>query len=142
MFSFAESLSTGASTYFARYFLGDTGFTAMMSFMLNIPALVGMLFMQPVYRRFGKVAPMILGAGIFVIGSIVIALDPSNIYLAAAGAILRGIGRISIFGAIWGTLPDTIEYGEWKNGRRSKVCSTAPAAWGRRPASAPRGRSD
>lgn len=118
VFSFAESLYTGASAYFARYFLGDTSFVAMMSFMLYIPALIGMLFMQPIYRRFGKVAPMIIGAVIFVIGSVVIAIDPTNIYLAAAGSIIRGIGRIPIFGAIWGMLPDTIEYGEWKNGRR------------------------
>src|SRR5690606_14132757 len=61
---------------------------------------------------------MVVGAVIFVIGSIVIAIDPTNIYLATAGTIIRGIGRIPIFGAIWGMLPDTIEYGEWKNGRR------------------------
>lgn len=118
VFSVAESLFTGATAYFAQYFLGDAGFAALMSFMLYIPALVGMLFMQPVYERFGKIAPMIIGAAVFVVGSVTIALDPTNINLAIAGSVLRGIGRIPIFGAIWGMLPDTIEYGEWKNGRR------------------------
>lgn len=118
VFSVAESLFTGATAYFAQYFLGDAGFAALMSFMLYIPALVGMLFMQPVYERFGKIAPMIIGAAVFVVGSVIIALDPTNINLAIAGSVLRGIGRIPIFGAIWGMLPDTIEYGEWKNGRR------------------------
>lgn len=60
VFSVAESLYTGATAYFAQYFLGDAGFAALMSFMLYIPALLGMLFMQPVYQRFGKVAPMIM----------------------------------------------------------------------------------
>ncbi|GAA1024799.1 MULTISPECIES: MFS transporter [Amycolatopsis] len=118
VFSVAESLYTGATAYFAQYFLGNAGFAALMSFMLYIPALLGMLFMQPVYHRFGKIAPMIVGAAIFVAGSLVIAIDPTNMTLAVTGSILRGIGRIPIFGAIWGMLPDTIEYGEWKNGRR------------------------
>lgn len=118
VFSVAESLFTGATAYFAQYFLGDAGFAALMSFMLYIPALIGMLFMQPVYERFGKIAPMIIGAAVFVAGSLIIAIDPTDINLAIAGSVLRGIGRIPIFGAIWGMLPDTIEYGEWKNGRR------------------------
>lgn len=118
VFSVAESMYTGASAYYARYFLGDTSFVALVSFLLYIPALIGMLFMQPLYRRFGKILPMIIGGVIFVIGSVVIALDPTNIYMAVAGSLIRGIGRIPIFGAIWGMLPDTIEYGEWKTGRR------------------------
>ncbi|SDR85264.1 MFS transporter [Microlunatus soli] len=118
VFSVAESLYTGSTAYFARYFLGDAGFAALMSFMLYIPALVGMLFMQPIYQRFGKIVPMIVGASVFLAGSLIIAIDPTDIRLAVAGSILRGVGRIPIFGAIWGMLPDTIEYGEWKNGRR------------------------
>ncbi|WP_419998907.1 MFS transporter [Streptomyces boninensis] len=118
VFSIAESLYTGATAYFAEYFLGDVGFAALMSFMLYIPALIGMLFMQPVYNRFGKIVPMIVGAGVFLVGSLLIAIDPTNMELAIVGSILRGIGRIPIFGAIWGMLPDTIEYGEWKSGRR------------------------
>ncbi|WP_375001122.1 MFS transporter [Aeromicrobium sp. CTD01-1L150] len=118
VFSVAESLFTGGTAYYARYLLGDAGIAATISFMLYIPALIGMLFMQPVYRRFGKIAPMIVGAVLFVVGSAMIAIDPTNLNLAIAGSIIRGIGRIPIFGAIWGMLPDTIEYGEWRTGRR------------------------
>ncbi len=118
VFSAAESMYTGASAYYAENLLGDTSFVALVSFLLYIPALIGMLFMQPVYRRFGKIAPMIVGAVIFVIGSVVMAIDPGNLNLAIAGTLIRGIGRIPIFGAIWGMLPDTIEYGEWKTGKR------------------------
>lgn len=118
VFSAAESMYTGASAYYAENLLGDTSFVALVSFLLYIPALVGMLFMAPVYRRFGKIAPMIVGAIIFVIGSVVMAIDPGNLTLAIAGTLIRGIGRIPIFGAIWGMLPDTIEYGEWKTGKR------------------------
>lgn len=118
VFSAAESMYTGASAYYAQYLLGDTSFVALVSFLLYIPALVGMLFMQPIYRRFGKVAPMVVGAVIFIIGSVVMAIDPGNLTLAIAGTLIRGIGRIPIFGAIWGMLPDTIEYGEWKTGKR------------------------
>ena len=118
VFSVAESMYTGASAYFAENLLGDTSFVALVSFLLYIPALIGMLFMGPVYRRFGKVAPMIVGAIIFIIGSVVMAIDPNNLTLAIVGTLIRGIGRIPIFGAIWGMLPDTIEYGEWKTGKR------------------------
>src|SRR5690625_1019084 len=118
VFSAAESMYTGASAYYAEHLLGNTSFVALVSFLLYIPALIGMLFMQPVYRRFGKVAPMIVGAVIFVIGSVLMAIDPGNLSLAIAGTLIRGIGRIPIFGAIWGMLPDTIEYGEWKTGKR------------------------
>ncbi|APX32924.1 hypothetical protein BH708_09580 [Brachybacterium sp. P6-10-X1] len=118
VFSVAESLYTGASAYYARYILGDTSFVALVSFLLYIPALIGMVFMQRFYRRFGKITPMIVGAVIFVVGSVIIAIDPSNINLAIIGTLVRGVGRIPIFGAIWGMLPDTIEYGEWKTGRR------------------------
>lgn len=118
VFSAAESMYTGASAYYAENLLGNTSFVALVSFLLYIPALIGMLFMQPIYRRFGKIAPMIVGAVIFVIGSAVMAIDPSNLNLAIAGTLIRGIGRIPIFGAIWGMLPDTIEYGEWKTGKR------------------------
>ncbi|WP_147917138.1 MFS transporter [Ruania zhangjianzhongii] len=118
VFSAAESMYTGASAYYAENLLGNTSFVALVSFLLYIPALIGMLFMGPIYRRFGKIAPMIVGAVIFVIGSVVMAIDPENLTFAIAGTLIRGIGRIPIFGAIWGMLPDTIEYGEWKTGKR------------------------
>lgn len=118
VFSVAESMYTGASIYFAQYLLGDTSFVALVSFLLYIPALIGLLFMQPIYRRFGKTKPMIIGAIIFIIGSVIMAFDPSSLSLATTGTLIRGVGRIPIFGAIWGMLPDTIEYGEWKTGKR------------------------
>jgi len=118
VFSVAESMYTGASAYYAEQLLGDTSFVALVSFLLYIPALIGMLFMQPIYRRFGKTKPMIIGAVIFIIGSLVMAVDASSLNLAITGTLIRGIGRIPIFGAIWGMLPDTIEYGEWKTGKR------------------------
>lgn len=120
VFSLGEATFQGGTIYFATYILKDPLLVGLLSFLILIPSTLGLLFFAPLYKRFGKTKSMIGGSVIFLIGSIVLMIDPSSLTFVVIGSIIRGIGRAGVFGAIWAMLPDAVEYGEWKTGVRNE----------------------
>ncbi|WP_066190843.1 MFS transporter [Gracilibacillus timonensis] len=113
-----DALYSGGTVYFAQYILGDPLLVGTLTMSIYIPPLLLMPFVAPMIKKIGKRKSMMWGTGIFLLGSLVILMDPTNLTVVMIGVILRGIGRTPIFGSIFALLPDTVEYGEWKTGVR------------------------
>ena len=118
------------SSYYARYILGDMNWTLPMA-LVNvgislaitpiIPAMITKLGKKNIYQYCGLLT-MVGGLGLFFL--------PSN--NAAGGAIstiaiaalvllaIKGVGGSLINTVMFGLEADTVEYGEWKTGRRSE----------------------
>ncbi|WP_160149129.1 MFS transporter [Mammaliicoccus fleurettii] len=113
-----DALYNGGTVYFAKYILGNSAMVGVLTLSIQLPALLLILFLTPIIKKYGKTKPMLWGTILFIIGTFIIMINMTNIYFVIIGSILRGIGRVPIFGNIFALLPDTVEYGEWKTGIR------------------------
>ncbi|SDZ57502.1 glycoside/pentoside/hexuronide:cation symporter, GPH family [Evansella caseinilytica] len=115
-----QALISGITVYYAQYLLNDTGLVGLLTMSLFIPLLVGMLFMAPVLKRFGKRNTAMIGSVLIIIGSFIVLINPESLAVVLAGTIIRGIGFAPLAGTVFAMLADTIEYGEWKTGVRTE----------------------
>ncbi len=114
------AVMTGVNVYYAQYILDDANLVGMLTAALTIPQLVGMFLIAPVIKRFGKRNSVILGLFLMIIGSIVVAINPSSLVFVIVGTGLRGLGAAPLAGSMFAMLADSIEYGEWKSGVRTE----------------------
>lgn len=120
VYSMGTALWQGSTIYYAQYMLNNKALTGILTMAITVPILIGFLFMPPLFKRFGKRNTVLIGSFISIIGTLIIMSDVRNIYFVIIGAVVRGIGKCPLTGALWAFLPDTIEYGEWKTGIRNE----------------------
>ncbi|MCF3944121.1 MFS transporter [Oceanobacillus alkalisoli] len=113
-----DALYNGGTIYYAEYILGNPALVGLLTLCIQLPALLLIPFLAPLMKKFGKTKLMIGGTLLFIAGSILIIINPTSLTVVIIGSILRGIGRVPLFGLIFALLPDTVEYGEWKTGVR------------------------
>ncbi|PRO67137.1 MFS transporter [Alkalicoccus urumqiensis] len=113
-------LSSGVNVYYAEYILFRPDLVGILGLAGIFPVMVGLLFMAPVIKRFGKRNAMLIGLAVSLLGTVLLVIDPASTTLVLAGAFIRGIGMAPILGSFFAMLADTIEYGEWKTGVRTE----------------------
>lgn len=113
-----NGITAGMAVYFAKYVIGDPVMVGALATALTLSTLIGILFVVPVAKRFGKRNTAITGCAVAVIGSLIILIDPDNVALATVGQVVRGFGKAAVMGIIFAMLADTMEYGEWRTGTR------------------------
>ncbi len=118
------------SSYYARYILGDMNWTLPMS-IVNvgislaitpiIPAMIAKLGKKTIFQYCGLLT-VVGGVGLFFLPN-----NPAQggaISLIAVAALvllaIKGVGASLINTVMFGLEADTVEYGEWKTGRRSE----------------------
>ena len=110
-----------ASIYYARYILGDTGLTAPMSL---VNAGIGLLvtpFIPAIINKVGK-KNLFQYCGLFtVIGGVALFFSPAGaVAFAMVMLAIKGVGASLINTTMFALEADTVEYGEWKSGKRSE----------------------
>ncbi|MDQ0257054.1 GPH family glycoside/pentoside/hexuronide:cation symporter [Evansella vedderi] len=113
-------LGGGLGVYYAQYILGNTALVGPLGLAGLFPIMIGLLFVAPIIKKFGKRNAMIFGLLFGLIGTVVIMIDPSNFTLVIVGSIIRGLGAVPMAASFFAMLADTIEYGEWKTGLRTE----------------------
>jgi glycoside/pentoside/hexuronide:cation symporter, GPH family len=113
-----NGITAGMAVYFAKYVVGDPAMVGALATALTLATLIGILFVVPVAKRFGKRNTAIAGCAVAIIGSLIILIDPDNVALATVGQVVRGFGKAAVMGIIFAMLADTMEYGEWRTGTR------------------------
>lgn len=110
----------GVSIYYAEYVLGDKDLVGTLTMVSFLPLLVGMAFLAPVIKRFGKRNAMLFGSVIGLIGTGIMMLGPESLNIIMIGSIVKGLGMAPVAASGFAMLADTIEYGEWKSGVRTE----------------------
>lgn len=113
-------LGGGLGVYYAQYILENTALVGPLGLAGLFPAMIGLLFVAPIIKKFGKRNAIIIGLLFGLIGTVVILVDPTNFTLVLVGSIIRGIGGVPMVASFFAMLADTIEYGEWKTGIRTE----------------------
>ncbi len=113
-------LGSGLNVYYASSILNDPALVGPLGLAGLLPILVGLLFVSPIIKKFGKRNASIGGMILGLVGTFVIAVDPTSGTLVLIGAVIRGIGLVPVVASIFSMFADTIEYGEWKTGARTE----------------------
>jgi glucuronide carrier protein len=117
---------TGASVFYAAYILGDPGLAFQMALVTTGVQILSTPFIPKLIDKFGK-KNCFQYCGIFtVVGGIGLFLTPDGtLWLALLCLGIKGIGVSLINTVMFGLEADTVEYGEWKSGRRSEGATYA-----------------
>jgi len=111
---------SGINIYYVTYILGNQRAMGTLMIFYFASSIAGMIVMMPIIKKLGKRNTVFVGFVIYLIGTIIILINPnaeSNVY---AGLFVKGLGFAPLVGSLPSFIVDTIEYGEWKTGIRNE----------------------
>jgi glucuronide carrier protein len=116
----------GASAYYAQYILGDIKWLAPITLVNSGISIVAAPFIPKLVDKYGKKA-LFQWCGVFTVaGGLALFFIPTG---AVAPALIflgiKGIGAALINTVMFGLEADTVEYGEWRSGKRSEGATYA-----------------
>lgn len=116
----------GTNAFYAQYVLGDISLVAPMVLVNSGVSLLATPFIPAVIRRFGK-KTLYQYCGIFtIVGGVgLFFVPPGMIWLVMVALAVKGIGASLITTVMFGLEADTVEYGEWRTGKRSEGATYA-----------------
>lgn len=118
--SMATALWQGSTVYFAQYLLNNSTLTGILTVGITVPVIIGLFFMPTLFKKYGKRNIVMAGSVVSIIGTFIIMIDMTSVYIVILGQVIRGFGISSFTGALWAFLPDVIEYGEYKTKVRNE----------------------
>jgi glucuronide carrier protein len=116
----------GATAFYAQYVLGNIGLIGLITLVNVGIALLITPFIPKLIDIFGK-KNVFQFCGVFtIIGGIALFFAPGSLlWLVLLALAIKGIGASLINTVMFGLEADTVEYGEWKTGRRSEGATYA-----------------
>ena len=112
------SISGSTGIYYTKYILKNENLVAVMGAFGLIPVFIGFALIGPMIKRFGVCKSAKIGILIAIIGGIIRGIFPYSFPVALAAGGLSTFGTIPMM-AVGGVMTtNTIEYGEWKYGKR------------------------
>ncbi|MEI6055953.1 MAG: MFS transporter [Lentisphaerota bacterium] len=115
----AQFVFLACVAYFFKYCIKAEGFIPVAFFCLYVPAAIMLPILVQVSKRWGKKVMFNGGMGIFAIGVLLLFFVNSyNVFLLVVIYAIIGLGFSAIYQGPWSTIPDTVEYSEWKTGMR------------------------
>jgi melibiose permease/lactose/raffinose/galactose permease len=117
--------TTTFGTYYFKYVYGDENMYSPFGAVLVASQLLGYAIFPALSRRFSRRTLYTAATGLILAGYLVFFFSPVQIgYIAAAGLLLFiGDSFITLLMLVF--LTDTIEYGQWKLGRRNGAVTFA-----------------
>jgi glucuronide carrier protein len=116
----------GATAFYAQYVLGSIGLVGLLTAVNVGVALVITPFIPKIIDKLGK-KTVFQFCGIFtIIGGVGLFFSPANmLWLVLLTLAVKGIGASLINTVMFGLEADTVEYAEWKTGRRTEGATYA-----------------
>lgn len=117
-YALSTAMAVVMSTYYCKYILLNENITGIVTAASSIPVLLVMPFSAQLGQKMGKRNLGLLGGVIFLVGQLMMFLNPASSGWIIACSAITGIGKTGILATVFAMVADTIEYGEWKNGTR------------------------
>lgn len=120
LFMVGYCTTTGYAMYYMQYLFGDAGMYAVLAGVCGIAQLAALMIFPAVSKRFNR-NQMYTGATILVIvGYLLFTFAEVSIVMIALSAVIIFVGQAFIQLLMLMFLTDTIEYGQWKLGKRNE----------------------
>lgn len=118
------------NVFYAQFILGDATLVGLIGVVTQMPMLVGTITVAPLLKKFGKRNMSIFGMVISISGRLLMALNPTNIIFIMVGLTISSLGIAPSLVACFAMMSDTVEYGEWKTGRRTEGLTFSAGTFG------------
>ncbi len=117
--------TTTFGTYYFKYVYGDEGMYSPFGAVLVASQLVGYAIFPALSKRFSRRNLYTLATGLILAGYVVFFLAPAQMVFIGIAGLLLFVGDSFITLLMLVFLTDTIEYGQWKLGRRNGAVTFA-----------------
>lgn len=114
------SVNTAVNIYYVQYILGNAELMSILGVISFIPLLIGLLFVAPIIKKFGKRNSSLLGLAITILGAAITVIDPTSIKIVIVASVIKSLGGVPLAATMFAMLADTVDYGEWKTGMRTE----------------------
>jgi len=112
--------TTGFAIYYMKYLFGNEGMYAVLAAVVGV-AQLGALTIFPLFsRRFDRRQLYTGATALVIVGYVIFFFAEVSLALIAGAAVLIFVGQAFIQLLMLMFLADTIEYGQWKLGKRSE----------------------
>lgn len=111
-------MGMSVGTYYAKYILGDENLSGFLSALSLIPVLICMPLVAPLSKKFGKRNVALVGSLISIAGQALMLVSPTSFGWLIVCNVVKGVGQAALTGTLFAMVADTIEYGQWKTGKR------------------------
>ena len=120
LFMIGYVTTTSFGLYFFKYAYGDEGMYSIFAIILGISQ-IGALAVFPLFsKRFERRSLYTAATVLVVIGYLIFFFSPMNMLFIGAAGILMFLGQAFIQILMLVFLADTVEYGQWKLGKRNE----------------------
>lgn len=111
-------LGMSVGTYYAKYILGNENLSGFLSAISLIPTLACMPLVAPLSKKYGKRNVALVGSTISMTAQALILVNPATFSWLVLCNVIKGVGQATLTGTLFAMVADTIEYGQWKTGKR------------------------
>lgn len=118
--TFISAGISGVNVYFAKYIMGNSDFVGILGTANYIPMILGSIALIPLTAMFSKRAIVLGGVLLGTIGCFIIVAAPTSELWIIIGSVLKGFGSSAVYGLVYAMFGDTVDYGEWKFGKRAE----------------------
>lgn len=125
LFMIGYVTTTGFGLYYFKYAFGDEGMYSIFAVVLGVAQITALLVFPLFSKRFDR-KKLYTGATVFVfIGYILFFFSPMNMIVIGISGLLIFLGQAFIQLLMLMFLADTVEYGQWKLGKRNESVTFA-----------------
>ncbi|MCM2534890.1 MFS transporter [Neobacillus pocheonensis] len=115
-----NSIINSVGIYYVTYNVARPDLVKWYGLLGTLPALILMPLIPVMYKFMGKKKLLFLSLFLKFIGLVGLFLIPSSMVAGVFTArIIQALGTITCGGFVWALIPETIDYGEYKTGKRA-----------------------
>lgn len=118
------------NTYYGMFVLGNEGLGNSLLMVMSIAPFFIMYFIPKIAAAKGKKFQLVLGCVVIIVGAVLFFIANTNPTLNLIASFIVGWGQVLTFSGCWSTIPDTADYGEYKNGTHAPGAMYALANFG------------
>ena len=119
LFMIGYCTTTGFAVYYMKYLFGDEGMYVVLVGVCGVAQLSSLAVYPAVAKKLNRKQLYTLSTILVVAGYLVFFVAEISIILVALGAVLVFVGQAFIQTLMLMFLADTVEYGQWKLGKRN-----------------------
>ncbi|UKJ83789.1 MFS transporter (plasmid) [Priestia megaterium] len=114
-----NSISNSVGIYYVTYNLGREDLVKWYGLLGSLPALIILPFIPRINKWIGKKKLLNFALLLNIIGLLALLIvPPSNVFLVLFCRLIAATGSVTAGAYMWALIPETIEYGEYKTGKR------------------------